>query len=73
MSVLSGPLDTPPDIAHEVARSALDDVLDDLEMGRWDAEVRSWVELADPGYIAAIASWCHRSQMAGRFAAQMEE
>jgi len=48
-----------------VARSALDDVLDGLEMGRWDAEVRSWVELMDPAYIAAIASWCHRYREAG--------
>jgi len=58
-------LDSPPDIGHEVARSLLDDVLDDLPMGRWDAEVRSWVELMDPAYIATVASWCTRYRAAG--------
>jgi len=62
---LPGPLAAAPEVAAETARAMLDDVLDDLPMGVWDTEVRTWVELADPAYVATVASWCRRSWAAG--------
>jgi hypothetical protein len=61
-------LDTPPDLSPDAAKSALDDALDDLDLGTWDREVRSYIELADPAYVAAIASWLQRARHAGAVA-----
>lgn len=62
---IPGPLQAPPDVSPDAAKMMLDNVLDDLELGAWDAEVRTWVEFADPAYVAAVASWCRRSWQAG--------
>jgi len=62
---LPGILDLAPDVHPDTARAMLATALDALPMGVWDAEVRSWVEVADPAYVAAVASWCRRSWAAG--------
>lgn len=65
ISPLPGPLDLAPDVHRDAALTMLDIVLDEIEMGPWDVEVRTWVELADPAYMATLASWCRRSWQAG--------
>ena len=62
---LARPLNEAPDVGHEVARSMLDDALDLIEVGVYDVEVRSWVDFADPAYVATLASWLRRSWAAG--------
>lgn len=64
-AALPGPLDLAPDITLGMAAEMLDDVLASLPWGVWDAEVRTYLQHADPAYQAAVASWCRRSWAAG--------
>ncbi len=69
---LPGPLDLAPDITTGMAAEMLDDVLTGLPWGVWDAEVRSYLQHADPAYQAAVASWCRRAWQAGAEAGRAE-